>query len=344
MDTNLLQQRAQKIVAKGKGILAADESYGTCQKRFEELGVHCTEETRRAYRQILMTAPETEKYLSGIILFDETIRQATNDGIPFVKILKEKKIMIGIKVDEGREALALHENEKITKGLDRLKGRITEYKEFNAEFAKWRAVIKIKGDEIPSEACLYTNAHALARYAAICQEQNIVPIVEPEVLMDGDHDLKRSFEITARIQKTLFEELKKQDIYLPGVILKASMVIAGKNAKKKSTAEEIAQWTVKCLQENVPKEIAGIVFLSGGQNEIEATENLNVINKMFPTLPWPLTFSYGRALQNPTLKIWSRDPSNSFHPSSIALLHRCKMSSLASLGKYTEANEAEYKS
>ncbi|MDP3725551.1 MAG: class I fructose-bisphosphate aldolase [Nanoarchaeota archaeon] len=339
MDKNILTKTAKALVALGKGIVAADESSGTCQKRFDAVGIPCTEETRRAYREALITAPEIETYISGIILYDETINQKTASGKPFPEILKEKGIIPGIKVDMGAKDLALHPNEKITDGLDGLRERLAEYKAMNARFAKWRAVITI-GEHIPSSACIHANAHALARYAALCQEADIVPIIEPEVLIDGDHTIKRSYEITEKTLKKVFEELASQDVMLEGVILKASMVIAGKSAVKQSTPEEVAEATVKCLLASVPKNLAGVVFLSGGQSDEQASANLNAINKI-GNAPWPLSFSYARAIQNPVLKIWAENPSTNTAKAQAALLFRSKMNSLATEGKYSKNLEKQ---
>ena len=328
-------------MAVGKGIIAADESAVTCEKRFTAVNVPCTEETRRAYREVLLAAPEIEQYVSGVILFDETIRQKAADGMPFPEILARKGIIPGIKVDGGVKELALHPGEKITEGLDGLRERLAEYVKLGARFAKWRAVITI-GDGIPSVACIHTNAHALARYAALCQEAGIVPIIEPEVLIDGDHTIEQSYHATAAILKKTFEEVNDQDVLLEGMILKASMVIAGKSAAHQSTPEEVAEQTTKCLLENVPSNLAGVVFLSGGQSDEQATANLNAMNKI-PNLPWKLTFSYSRAIQNPVLKIWAQNTSSDENTAKAreALLFRTKMNSLAAEGKYMEEMESE---
>lgn len=338
MNTTPLNETARAMVAKGKGIIAADESSGTCEKRFASVGVPCTEETRREYREMLLGADGLEAYVSGVILYDETLRQKTSDGTPFPQMLAAKGILPGIKVDAGAKDLALHPNEKITEGLDGLRERLAEYSKLGAKFAKWRAVITI-GAGIPSDACIHANAHALARYSALCQEAGIVPIIEPEVLIDGDHTIERSFEVTSATQKKLFEELAGQNVAMEGVILKASMVIAGKSAAQRSSAAEVAQMTLKCLNANVPKDLAGIVFLSGGQGDEQATENLNEMNKIGAA--WPLTFSYARAIQNPVLKIWSQDIVNNVAPARAALLFRSKMNSLAAQGKYSSEMEKE---
>lgn len=336
-----LIQTAKELMTVGKGIIAADESAVTCEKRFTAVNVPCTEETRRAYREVLLGAPGIEQYVSGVILFDETIRQKAADGTLFPELLAKKGIIPGIKVDGGVKELALHQGEKITEGLDGLRERLLEYAKQGARFAKWRAVITI-GSGIPSKACISTNAHALARYAALCQEAGIVPIVEPEVLIDGDHTIEQSYEATTAILKKMFEEAKDQDVLLEGMILKASMVIAGKSAAHQSTPEEVAEQTTKCLLENVPHNLAGVVFLSGGQGDEQATANLNAMNKI-PNLPWALTFSYSRAIQNPVLKIWAQDTSSDENTTKAreALLFRTKMNSLASEGKYADEMETE---
>jgi fructose-bisphosphate aldolase class I len=336
-----LIQTAKELMAVGKGIIAADESAVTCEKRFTAVSVPCTEETRRAYREVLLGAPEVEQYVSGVILFDETIRQKSADGTLFPELLANKGIIPGIKVDGGVKELALHPGEKITEGLDGLRERLAEYAKQGARFAKWRAVITI-GEGMPSVACISTNAHALARYAALCQEAGIVPIVEPEVLIDGDHTIEQSYEATAAILKKTFEEVKDQDVLLEGMILKASMVIAGKSAEHQSTPEEVAEQTTKCLLENVPHNLAGVVFLSGGQSDEQATANLNAMNKI-PGLPWKLTFSYSRAIQNSVLKIWAQNPASeeNIAAARAALLFRTKMNSFAAKGKYADEMESE---
>ncbi|MCF7812514.1 fructose-bisphosphate aldolase class I [Candidatus Gracilibacteria bacterium] len=337
MDTQTLSSVAKSMVAAGKGILAADESHKTCQKRFDSVGIEFTEENRRKYRQTLITAEGLEEFISGIILFDETLRQKADDGTSFVDILNKKNILPGIKVDAGAKPLALHEGEKVTEGLDGLRERLIEYKELGAQFAKWRSVITI-GKDIPSQACLEANVHGQARYAALCQEAGIVPIVEPEVLINGEHSIERCYEITTLTLKMLYQQLKVQGVYLPGTVLKASMVIAGKESPEQSSVQDVAEMTVKCLRESVPSEVPGIVFLSGGQGDIQATENLNMMNKLHDDLPWNLSFSYGRALQAPALKLWSEGKSDE---AAQALVHRAKMNGLATLGKYGSELENE---
>jgi len=339
MDIELLKKTAKQMVAAGKGIIAADESSGTCQKRFDAVGVPCTEENRRAYRQTLLTAEGLEQYVSGVILYDETIRQETDDGEAFAAVLEKKGILPGIKVDAGAKDLALHPGEKVTEGLDGLRERLAEYNTLGAKFAKWRAVITT-GKGMPSDACIHANAHAMARYAALCQEAGIVPIVEPEVLIDGEHSIERCFEVSVATLRKTFEELAGQNVALEGTILKASMVIAGKKAAKQSSVEEVARETIRALKETVPADLAGMVFLSGGQGDEQATEHLNAMNKA-GKLPWPLSFSYARAIQNPVLKIWAESPNANVGKAQEALLFRSKMNSLATQGKYSGDMEKE---
>ncbi|MFA5934052.1 MAG: class I fructose-bisphosphate aldolase [Candidatus Paceibacterota bacterium] len=329
MNQQILTENAKKLVEKPKGILAIDESTETCTKRFEKLGVPSTEENRRKYRELLITAPDIENYVSGMILFDETIRQKTVGGKLFTDIFKEKGIQIGIKVDKGTKDFA--QGEKITDGLEGLSERLIEYKNLGATFAKWRAVITI-GEELPTDANLDANTNALARYAALCQEQDIVPIVEPEVIADDNHSIEQCYDATARTLKHLFNELSLQNVFIPGVILKTSMVYAGTEYPEQSTPEEVAEMTIKCLKENVPADIGGIVFLSGGQDEVTATKNLQAMHTQ-GELPWPLTFSYGRAIQNPALQIWAKDMTQIIEAQT-ALVERAHLNSLASIGKY----------
>lgn len=337
--SDVLKQTAKAMVAAGKGIIAADESASTCQKRFDSVGIECTEENRRLYRGTLFETAGLEQYISGVILYDETIRQKANDGTPFAELLAKKGIMPGIKVDAGAKDLALHPGEKVTEGLDGLRERLAEYKALGAKFAKWRAVITI-GEGIPSKACIDANAHALARYAALCQEADIVPMVEPEVLIDGDHTLERCYEVSVATLKKTFEELNGQDVVMEGTILKASMVIAGKKAAKQSSVQEVAEATVKYLKETVPANLAGVVFLSGGQGDEQATAHLDAMNKI-GNLPWPLSFSYSRAIQNPVLKKWAESPSANVTAAQDILLFRSRMNSLAAQGKYSEDAEKQ---
>jgi fructose-bisphosphate aldolase, class I len=336
MSTDTLKKTAAMMVASGKGIIAADESASTCSKRFESVSLPCTEETRRAYRTMMFETPGLEAYVSGVILYDETIRQKGSDGTPVPQLLEKKGILPGIKVDAGAKDMALHPGEKITEGLDGLRERLAEYRSLGARFAKWRAVITIgeeNGAMIPSEACIFSNAHALARYAALCQEADIVPMVEPEVLIDGEHSLERCYEVSEAVLESLFEELAHQSVALPGTILKASMVIAGKKAATQSSVNEVAEATVGLLTAVVPKDLAGVVFLSGGQGDEQATAHLDAMNRL-QKLPWPLSFSYSRAIQNPVLKKWAENPEKNTGAAQEILLFRSKMCSLASTGMY----------
>jgi fructose-bisphosphate aldolase, class I len=338
MNFQELEQTAQAIVSDGKGILAADESDGTIKKRFDSIGVESTEENRRAYRELLFATEGAEEFIGGVILFDETIRQKAADGTPFARLLKGKGIIPGIKVDKGAKPLALAEGETVTEGLDGLRDRIAEYRDVGARFAKWRAVITI-GKDIPSEYCLWTNAHALARYAALCQEGGLVPIVEPEVLMDGEHSIQRSFEVTSRTLHAVFTELRDQRVHPEGILLKPNMVLPGYESADQVSDEEIAHETIRCLRRHVPAAVPGIVFLSGGQSEEEATRRLNVMNKLGPH-PWKLSFSYGRALQAAALKAWGGQEEN-VEAGQRAYYHRARMNSAAQTGTYATEMEKE---
>lgn len=341
MDLATLQKTAQAMVARGKGILAIDESHSTCTKRFTAIGVDCTPETRRAYRGLLVGAPGIGDFVSGMILFDETLRQATDDGTPYPEVLKAAGMIPGIKVDTGAKDLALHPGEKVTEGLDGLRERLAEYRELGAAFAKWRAVITIDGETLPSQACLMANAHALARYAALCQEAGLVPMVEPEILIDGDHSLERCYDVTAKTLQSLFAQMSEQGVAMEGAILKVSMVTPGKAATQQADVETVADQTVKCLKENVPANLAGVVFLSGGQSPEESTAHLNAMNARHQDLPWPLSFSYGRAIQGPALTLWGEDQNGNVQKAQEALVFRAKMNALASTGDYQETMEAE---
>jgi fructose-bisphosphate aldolase, class I len=332
-----LEATAKTMVENGKGILAIDESTPTIGKRFDTINLESTEENRRTYRNLLITNPGGKEYISGMILFDETIRQSTSDGTPFTKSLIDQGIMPGIKVDTGAKEFALHPNEKITEGLDGLRDRLAEYKSLGAKFAKWRAVITI-GDNIPSQACIEANAHALARYAGLCQEACIVPMVEPEVLMDADNTIERCYEVTENTLSTLFKTLKSQDVSIEHTILKTNMVVSGKLCSIQADVQEVADQTVRCLLTNVPAELPGIVFLSGGQSEELATAHLNAMNASNSDLPWPLSFSYGRALQAPCIKAWRGEAAN-VEAAQKALLHREKCNSLACKGEYNSGME-----
>ncbi|MEL6362266.1 MAG: class I fructose-bisphosphate aldolase [Pseudomonadota bacterium] len=343
MNLEELNKIALAMVAPGKGILAADESSGTIKKRFDSIGVDSTEDNRRDYREMLFrTEAAMQDHISGVILFDETIRQKAADGTPLVKLIEDAGSIPGIKVDKGAKDLAGAEGEKITEGLDGLRERLAEYHELGARFAKWRAVIDIGrgGDEsMPSGYCISTNVHALARYAALCQEANIVPIVEPEVLMDGDHDIDRCYEVTEFTLKALFDELFAQDVALEGTILKPNMVISGKKSPDQASVEEVAERTVNCFRRTVPTALPGIVFLSGGQSDEEATAHLNAMNAGYKDqMPWALSFSYGRALQASPLKAWSGETGN-VPTAQAAFAHRARMNGLAQLGDWKSSLE-----
>jgi fructose-bisphosphate aldolase class I len=327
-----LVRTAHAMVADGKGILAIDESTGTCKKRFDAIGVACTEETRRDYRGMLLSSPGLGEYISGAILYDETLRQSTAEGVSFVKVMQDAGIIPGIKVDSGAHALAGHDGEKVTEGLDGLRQRLEEYSKLGARFAKWRAVITI-GDGMPTTACVEANCHALARYAALCQEAGIVPMVEPEVLMDGTHTLDASYEVMEATLRTLYNQMYEQNVLLDGSILKASMVISGKDCPQRADVNEVAGATIECLLNTVPAAVAGVVFLSGGQGDEEATTHLDAINRL-GNFPWPLSFSYGRALQAPALALWGEDTENNGKLAQDVLLHRARMNGLASTGQY----------
>ncbi len=333
--TERLEDIAQRMVSPGKGILAADESSGTIKKRFDSIGVESTEETRRDYREMLFRAEQAMRdYISGVILFDETIRQRAADGTPLVEIIAATGAVPGIKVDKGAKALPFSDGEKVTEGLDGLRERLQEYYGLGARFAKWRAVIDI-GPGRPSHNCINANAHALARYAALCQEQNIVPIVEPEVLMDGPvatHDIDTCEKVTTWTLKTVFQELYYAGVRLEGIVLKPNMVIAGNKAERQASPQEVAERTVKVLKDCVPAAVPGIAFLSGGQSDELATEHLSLINQI-GDLPWKVTFSYGRALQAAALKAWGGKREN-VAQAQAAFAHRARMNGLAASGKW----------
>ena len=327
-----LYDTARAIVAENKGILAADESTGTIKKRFDAIGVDSTEESRRSYRNLLFTTAGLEESIGGVILYDETIRQRSDDGTPFAELLASRGVIPGIKVDTGAKPLALHPGETVTEGLDGLRERLTEYYELGARFAKWRAVITI-GDGIPTGACIDANAHALARYAALCQEAGLVPIVEPEVLMDSDHTIETCDDVTGSVLRAVYAALlAHDDVHVRGTLLKPNMVIAGQGCPAQASPERIAELTVHNFLRHVPALAPGIVFLSGGQSEVQATENLNAINRLGG--PWPLSFSYGRALQASTLETWRGDPAN-VEAAQAAFLHRARMNSLAAAGEWS---------
>ncbi|HAI94194.1 MAG TPA: fructose-bisphosphate aldolase class I [Xanthomonadaceae bacterium] len=332
MSIEQLAETAQAMVAPGKGIIAIDESTATIAKRFASVGIENTEENRRAYRELLLTTPKLSDYISGAILFDETIRQSTRDGVPFAKYMAEHGMIPGIKVDKGAHPLAGCPGELVTEGLDGLRDRLKEYYKLGARFAKWRAVINI-GEDIPSGTCIEANAHALARYAALCQEQGLVPMVEPEVIMDGEHDIETCYQVTEATLRALFGALYEQNVLLEGTILKASMVVPGKDCPEQASVEDVAESTVMCLKSTVPAILPGIVFLSGGQSDRNATAHLNAMNQ-FDNLPWPLSFSYGRAMQAAALKLWSKDLSGNFAKAQTTVYERAKENGLAALGKW----------
>ncbi len=331
MDKQLLSRTAAAMVARGKGILAADESSGTCEKRFKSVGVECTEESRRIYRGLLFATPGAEQFLSGVILFDETARQKSNDGAPFPQHLAKKGIIPGIKVDKGTSDLPFTAGEKVTEGLDGLQKRLKEYFELGCRFAKWRAVITI-GRDIPTHSCLYANAHALARYAAACQEASIVPMIEPEVLLDGDHTAERSEEVLEATLRATYASVAAYNVSVEHLILKTSMVVSGKDNPRQAGVDEVAERTVRVLKRTVPAAQPGIVFLSGGQSDEAATAHLNAMAAT-KGLPWPLTFSYSRALQNPALKAW-RGQAGNVAAAQKAFYHRAQMNGLAAQGKW----------
>ena len=333
-----LETVAQRMVAKGKGILAADESMGTIKRRFDSIKIESNENNRRAYREMLFTTKGIEEAISGVILFDETLRTSASDGTAFAQVLSRKGIIPGIKVDKGPVDIPGFPGEVVTEGLDGLRARVKEYYELGARFAKWRAVITI-GDRIPTPTCLEANAHALARYAALCQEGGLVPIVEPEVLLDGSHTVERSQEVTEETLKVTFSKLFEHRVYLEGMILKPSMVVSGKDNPKQAGVEEVAERTIRCLKRTVPAAVPGIAFLSGGQSAEKATEHLNAMNSMGPH-PWEVSFSYARALQDPALKAWKGEAANVPAAQKI-FYHRAKCNSAARSGSYTKQMEAQ---
>lgn len=335
MSIDQLEQIARAMVAPGKGIIAIDESNTTIKKRFDAVGIDCTEENRRFYREMLLTTPQLSDHISGAILYDETLRQSSRAGVPFAKIMMDNGILPGIKVDKGPVPLAGFPGEVVTEGLDGLRQRLEEYAKLGAKFAKWRAVIAI-GEDMPSSTCIDANAHALARYAALCQEAGIVPMVEPEVLMDGDHDIEVCYDVTEATLRSLYGALYEQNVMLEGTILKASMVLSGKDAAEQASVEEVAEATLRCLKSAVPSVVPGIVFLSGGQSDEDATAHLNAMNQMGP-LPWPLSFSYGRAMQSAALKLWSQDLNANFASAQKIVAQRARENGLAALGRWNKA-------
>ncbi|MEO8803846.1 MAG: class I fructose-bisphosphate aldolase [Rudaea sp.] len=335
MSIEQLESIAQAMVAPGKGIIAIDESTGTIKKRLEAVGVQATEENRRAYREMLLTTPDLSAHISGAILYDETLRQSTKAGVPFTQVMMKAGILPGIKVDKGAKPLAGFPGEVVTEGLDGLRERLAEYAKLGAKFAKWRAVITID-DEAPTGTCIESNCHALARYAALCQEAGIVPIVEPEVLMDGDHDIDVCYDVTEATLRSLFGALYEQNVMLEGTILKPSMVVPGKRCAEQASVDEVAEATIRCLKSSVPTLLPGIVFLSGGQSDEQATAHLNAMNQIGPH-PWPLSFSYGRAMQQAALKLWSGDMKANFAEAQKTVAQRAKENGMAALGQWKPA-------
>jgi fructose-bisphosphate aldolase class I len=329
---------AATLVSDGKGILAADESVATLTRRFDTLGIPSTEQSRRAYREMLFTTPGAAEFISGAILYDETIRQKSSGGTPLAEVLGSNGIVPGIKVDTGAEPLAGFPDERVTEGLDGLRDRLEEYHGMGARFAKWRAVIRIT-DALPSPACVSANAHALARYAALCQEQQLVPIVEPEVLMDGAHTIERCDEVTGAVLHAVFHALFQQGVSLESMLLKPSMVIAGKDCSRQASVQEVATATLRCLRRHVPAAVPGIVFLSGGQKDRVATAHLNAINRLPGPKPWKISFSYGRALQDAAMAAWHGRDEN-VKAGQQALYHRARCNGAAARGEYTDATEA----
>ena len=334
-----LEKTAKALVADGKGILAADETPGTLTKRFEALKITSTPDTRREYREMFFTTPGVSQFISGIIMQDETIRQKSSKGIALADVQAQQGIIPGIKVDTGAKPLAGSPDETVTEGLDGLRERLKEYHRMGARFAKWRAVIRIT-DTLPSSTCVRVNAHALARYAALCQEQGLVPIVEPEVLMSGSHTIERCEEVTGTVLHATFDALFEQDVSLEGMLLKPNMVIAAKQCPQQASVEEVARATMRCLRRSAPAAVPGIVFLSGGQDHVTATMHLNAINSVDGPKPWKVSFSYGRALQDEALKAW-RGKNQNLQAGQQAFSHRSRCVSAAALGKYTKTMESE---
>jgi fructose-bisphosphate aldolase, class I len=340
MDMNIvaLEATAAELVAPGKGILAADESHGTIEKRFQSVGVSSNESTRLAYREMLFTTPGLGAFVSGVILYDETIRQKADDGTSLVEVIKRQGMIPGIKVDKGAKPLAGFPGEKVTEGLDDLRGRCAEYARLGARFTKWRAVFSIAAG-IPTHACFDANVEALARFAALSQEAGLVPIVEPEVLMDGEHSLDRHYEVTERALRMLFQQLYEYRVHLEGLLLKVNMILSGTTCPQQAGVADVAQATRRCMQRNVPAAVPGIVFLSGGQSDVRATEHLDALNRMEPEhAPWQMSFSYGRALQAPALKAWAGVQENKAAAQS-ALLLRARCNSAARFGQYSSKME-----
>ena len=332
MSIEQLAETALAMVAPGKGIIAVDESTATIGKRFAAVGIDNSEEHRRAYRELLLTTPKLSEHISGAILYDETLRQSTRDGVPFARYMAEHGMIPGIKVDSGTVPLAGFPGELVTEGLDGLRARLQEYYRLGARFAKWRAVINI-GDDIPTGTCIDVNAHALARYAALCQEQGLVPMVEPEVLMDGDHDIETAYEVTEAVLRSVFGALYEQNVLLEGAILKTSMVVSGKDCAEQADVQEVAESTLMCLKSTVPAILPGIVFLSGGQGDEDATAHLDAINRLGPN-PWPLSFSYGRAMQQAAMALWAKDIAGNTGKAQETVYARARANGLAALGQW----------
>ena len=339
MNLQELEKTARALVAPGKGILAADESFGTIGKRFEAVGIESSEDSRRAYREMLFTTPNIGECLSGVILFEETLRQKASDGRPLAKVLEDQGIIPGIKVDKSTVPMPLSPNEKFTQGLDGLHDRLSEYREMGARFTKWRAVITIGGG-IPTKNCVEANAEALALYASFAQDHDLVPIVEPEVLIDGDHSIEQSYEATLWTLHETFDEIHDHGVELSALLLKPNMVISGKEASDQANVEEVARYTVECLLRTVPPAVPGIVFLSGGQSDLQATQHLNAMNTIYEGLPWELSFSYARALQGQPMEIWGGKAENIERAQKI-FHHRARMNSAARDGRYSEEMEQE---
>ena len=335
-----LETIAKALVAEGKGILAADETVGTLTKRFDQLRIPSTPESRRDYRELLFTTPGSARFISGVIMYDETIRQQASNGKWLADILLEQGIIPGIKVDTGAKPLAGCENETVTEGLDGLRERLKDYRATGAQFAKWRAVIRIT-DQLPSQTCVNVNAHALGRYAVLCQEQGIVPIVEPEVLMEGPHTIERCNMVTGEVLHAVFNALYEQRVALEGMLLKPNMVVSGSLCPKQASVAEVADATLRCLLSHVPAAVPGIVFLSGGQSAVVATEHLNAINSIARSKPWKISFSYGRALQDLALATWLGNKQN-YSAAQQAFYHRANCNAAASVGKYAAAMENQF--
>ncbi|MDP9381200.1 MAG: fructose-bisphosphate aldolase class I [Chloroflexota bacterium] len=341
MNTEQLESTAEALVVHGKGILAADESFGTIQKRFNAVGIESTEDTRRAYREMLFTTQGIGDFLGGVILFEETLRTSTADGRPFPEVLTSLGVLPGIKLDKGAKDMALFPGEQITEGLDGLRERVAEAAQLGARFAKWRAVINIEGDDIPTTQAIDSNSEVLARYAALCQEGGLVPIVEPEVLMDGSHTLERCDEVTHETLHSLFDALHRHRVHLRGVLLKPNMVVPGKQSPVQASVEQVARTTVECLLRSVPASVPGVVFLSGGQSGAQATAHLNAMNRLYKgQLPWVLSFSYARALQDAAMKTWGGKPEN-IEAAQKAFYDRLRLAALAATGEYDESMEEQ---